>query len=656
MQFVWTDDCEQAFEKIKRALKSPKLLAYPDFKKEFIVTVDASTIGCGSQLSQIFDGIERPIAFGSKSFKNGELNKPIIEKELLAIHFAITTFRPYLYGTHFTVKSDHAPLVYLYNMKNPASKLTRIRLELEEYDFTIIHIKGKDNVVADALSRITLNDIKASFEESEAVLAITRSHTRKLNNNNILRPVENEEKEVSEPKIYEKNENEFDTHTPRIKSMLEKNNYVIRAYHKHKKLFTIRISMTDNGEKIYMRKILEILQKETVKNKINTVQWPMNDIIFTVITINEFKNMGNEVFKNLTIHLISKAISINDKNEKKEIINRYHDDPLYGGHLGIKKMYSKIRSKYYWKNMLKDIRNYVINCEKCNVSKHRNHTKVPMMITGTPQKPFDVMIIDTIGPLPKSENGNAYAVTMVCDMTKYLVTSAIPDKSAKSIAKAIFNDFILIYSSMKEIRTDHGTEYINETISELCKLTKVNHRHSTSYRHETVGSIERNHAFFNQYIRSYISGIEEWETYLKYFNFLYNTSTHASFNNKFSPYELVFSRRANMPFDLSNTIEPLYNIDDYVREAKYRLQTSHAVARNLLEKIKLTNKTYYDRNAKELHLNIGDSIYIQNKPYNKYKPVYSGPFEITAIDEPNVTIIDSKTNKKQIIHKNRIRN
>lgn len=301
-------------------------------------------------------------------------------------------------------------------MKNPASKLTRIRLELEEYDFTIIHIKGKDNVVADALSRITLNDIKTPFEASEAVLAITRSQTRKLNSD---------------------------------------------------------------------------------KNKINTVQWPMNDTIFKVITINEFKNMGNEVLKKLTIHLISKAISINDKNEKKEIIDRYHNDPLYGGHLGIKKMYSKIRSKYYWKNMLKDITNYVINSEKCNVSKHRTHTKVPMIITGTPQKPFDVMIIDTIGPLPKSENGNAYAVTMVCDMTKYLVTSAIPDKSAKTIAKAIFNDFILIYSPMKEIRTDHGTEYINETISELCKLTKVNHRHSTSYRHETVGSIERNHAFFN---------------------------------------------------------------------------------------------------------------------------------------------------------------
>lgn len=654
VEFMWTDECEHAFEAIKWALKSPKLLAYPDFKKEFIVTVDASNMGVGSQLSQMFDGVERPIAFASKSFKNGELNKPIIEKELLAIHFAITTFRPYLYGTHFTVLSDHAPLVYLYNMKNPASKLTRIRLELEEYDFTIIHIKGKDNVVADALSRIKLSDIKSSFEESETVLVMTRAQTRNLNKNDKMPIKINENDICKEPKIYEKGENEFDKSTPRIKSKLEKDKYVIRAYQKHKELFAIKITGA-TGSKIYIGKILRTIQNETVKSNIGTIQWPMNDPIFEVVSINEFKNVGNTLLENLTIHLVSPSMQIKDKNEKSEIFAKYHNDPLYGGHVGIKKMYSRIRSKYYWKDMVNEIRNYVMNCERCNVSKHRNHTKVPMMITNTPQKPFDVVIIDTIGPLPKSENGNVYAVTIICDMTKYLVTCAVPDKTAKSIAKAIFENFILIYSPMKEIRTDHGTEYINETISELCKLSRVEHKYSTSYRHETVGSIERNHAFFNQYIRSYIETISEWETYLKYFTFLYNTSTHASFNDKFTPFELVFSRKANMPFDLSNKIDPWYNIEDYVKESKFRLQSSHLVAQKLLNKIKMTNKTYYDKNAKELNLEVGDKVYIENKPYNKFKPVYSGPFEIKSIDEPNVTIFDEKTNKTQLIHKNRIR-
>lgn len=149
--------------------------------------------------------------------------------------------------------------------------------------------------------------------------------------------------------------------------------------------------------------------------------------------------------------------------------------------------------------------------------------------------------------------------------------------------------------------------------------------------------------------------MDEWETYLKYFTFLYNTSTHASFNNKFTPFELVFSKKANMPFDLSNNIDPFHNIDNYVKEAKFRIQSSHVVARKLLDKIKINNKMYYDKNAKKLDLMIGDKVYIENKPYNKFKPVYSGPFEIQSIDEPNVKIIDIKTNKTQTIHKNRIR-
>lgn len=133
-------------------------------------------------LSQEHDGIDKPIAYISRSFKKGELNKPIIEKELIAIHFAIMTFRPYLFGQEFTVYSDHKPLLYLYRLKNPSSKLNRLRLDLEEYLFDIIHIPGKDNVVADALSRIHIEDLKDQY--SHEILAITRSMTRAANTNN----------------------------------------------------------------------------------------------------------------------------------------------------------------------------------------------------------------------------------------------------------------------------------------------------------------------------------------------------------------------------------------------------------------------------------------------------------------------------------------
>lgn len=145
-------------------LTSAPVWAYPNFSKPFKVTVDACDKACGAVLSQDHDGHDKPITYISRTFKKGEVNKPIIGKELLAIHFAVTVLRPYVYGHEFTVYSDHKPLLYLYKMKNPSSRLTRIRLELEEYKFEIIHIPGKENVVADALSRIHIEDAKNMYE------------------------------------------------------------------------------------------------------------------------------------------------------------------------------------------------------------------------------------------------------------------------------------------------------------------------------------------------------------------------------------------------------------------------------------------------------------------------------------------------------------
>lgn len=129
-----------------------------------IVTVDASKSACGAVLSQIHDGHDMPICCISRPFQKAELNKSTIMKELLGINFAITYLRPYLYGTIFIVRTDHKPLVFLYNVKNPASKLTQIRLDLSEYNFSIEHIKGTKNVVADALSRINIYNQSVTFQ------------------------------------------------------------------------------------------------------------------------------------------------------------------------------------------------------------------------------------------------------------------------------------------------------------------------------------------------------------------------------------------------------------------------------------------------------------------------------------------------------------
>lgn len=92
-----------------------------------------------------------------------------------------------------------------------------------------------------------------------------------------------------------------------------------------------------------------------------------------------------------------------------------------------------------------------------------------MELIEIPAKAFDLLIIDTIVPFIKSNSGNKYPLTMICDLTKYLVTDAIPDKSVKTVPRPIFKNCILIYGPVWKILPSMGTEYKNQSIEKLSK-------------------------------------------------------------------------------------------------------------------------------------------------------------------------------------------
>lgn len=656
VKFNWSNQCQESFEKIKNALISPNILQYPDLTKNFLITVDASKLGCGAILSQSFNGNDLPICYASKSFTESEQKKPIIELELLAIHFAITQFRPYVYGTSFTVRSDHRPLVYLFNIKDPSSKLTRIRLELSEYNFNVEYIKGKDNVGADALSRLSIDDLK---EENNKVLAMTtramsgKTQTNEINFNKSLM---NDNVKLH---VYDKFAHNFSKNIARFKTEIihKDENFKklrINIYKKFKKLLSVEFDFVNETTSLDF--MLSRLDDEANKNNIRTAEWPKNDLFFTIFTIQNLKSSGNKTLKNLEIILTEPKAIVFTEDEKQKLMQIYHNDPLLGGHCGQKKLYAKIRTKYYWKRMSKDIANYVRNCTDCRLNKVKPSNIEKLVLTPTPSKAFDVIVLDTVGPLPQSNYGNKYALTLICDLSKYLVSIPIPDKSAATVARAIFENFILIYGKMQIIKSDLGTEFKNELFCEICKFLKIETKFSTSYHHQTIGTVERNHRVFNEYIRAYLNeNLNDWDTYLKYFTFYHNTTSSSVFDNKFTPFELVFGKKATMPNETNTNIDPIYNIENYSKEIKYRLQKTNILAKQLINKHKERNKIFYDKSSKPIKLQINDKVLIQKQPYDKHRNIYKGPFSITKIDGANVTIFNNETKQDETVHKNRIR-
>jgi len=153
-RFERNEPQENAFQHLKAKLVSRPILQYPDFSKEFILTTDASNQGLGAVLSQGPVGKDLPIAYASRRLNSAEVHYTVSEKELLSVVWATKYFRPYLYGRRFKVVSDHKPLVWVMNVKDPGSRLMRWRIQLAEYDYEIVHKRGTQNTNADALSRI----------------------------------------------------------------------------------------------------------------------------------------------------------------------------------------------------------------------------------------------------------------------------------------------------------------------------------------------------------------------------------------------------------------------------------------------------------------------------------------------------------------------
>lgn len=162
-------EAKQAIDNLKNALISQEvILSYPDFQKEFHLTTDASNVAIGAVLSQD----DRPISFISRTLTTAEESYAANEKEMLAIIWALTHLRNYLYGSaKVIIYTDHQPLTYALSNKNNNAKMKRWKAILEEYNYEMKYKPGKSNVVADALSRppgTNINSLTGTVHSSDS--------------------------------------------------------------------------------------------------------------------------------------------------------------------------------------------------------------------------------------------------------------------------------------------------------------------------------------------------------------------------------------------------------------------------------------------------------------------------------------------------------
>ncbi len=674
VKFVWTEDCTIAFETLKNKLITTTALSYPDFEKPFVMQTDASAHAIGAVL---MNHDRRPIAFISRSLKAAELNYHITDKELLAIVWSIKKFNNYLFGQPFTVETDHRALEFLFRCSDPSSRLTRFRLKLEEYNFSIKYIKGESNVVADALSRtsIHINDLK-----NLSVNVITRLQKRRqeFEKENLEKACENQQKdEIEEPSKV-------------TKLLRVKNDLPLMKFYESRKA---AMSQNEGPITVAVSKYIGYFQENGVICVIippaldqASLQYVLHDVKMSLSRICEreeikkiavFENTGNfeRVDKNEEIHfeeselrsilrilgkkadiqffILPKARFIEKKEERKKIIEDAHFLPT-GGHLGIQKMLKTLKLRYFWPNMVKDLEILVKTCKLCQINKHSKQKRVPLAVTDTASRTFQKVFMDIVGPYPATDYNNKYVLTVQDDLSKFMLAMPIQNKSADTVARNLVENVFLKYGFPEKIVSDRGREFDNKLLGEICKLLKIDQILSAPNHHESIGALERSHKPLHTYLRNFIDiSRGNWDEWLPYFSYVYNSTVH--FATNYTPFELVFGRNIVLRADPQPT-EPCYDLEDYSKELKTRLQVAMREAKENQELQKRKRKARYDMDfeTESVKICVGDYVLIrETAPENKLSNLFSGPLEVIRLDEHNCYV--KRNNRIVKVHLNNVK-
>ena len=405
---TWSAELEQAFNNTKNALANATLLEYPDYTAPLALTTDASATAVGAVLEQKVNETWRPLAFFSKALRKPERNYSTFDRELLALHLAIRHFRHFLEGRTFTMFTDHKPLIFAFaKVSDPwSARQQRHLAAISEFSTTIQHVAGKNNQVADALSRVNV----------DATIS-------------------------TQPGI----------------------DYESLAEHQ-----------TDE-------EILDTVTESSIN--LQSVKLGNSDIAIDC-------DISTGKPRPIVPHSMRRLVF----------------DNLHGlSHPSIRATQKLISTRFVWKGMRKNIAAWAKTCIACQKSKVNRHTRAPLQPIKMPDKRFQHIHIDLVGPLPAA-NGFTHLLTIVDRFTRW--PEAIPLKSTdtETIADAFTQQWIARFGIPLDISSDRGPQFTSQLWAQIAAHLGIQLHHTTAYHPQANGLVERFHRHLKSALRTRLIG------------------------------------------------------------------------------------------------------------------------------------------------------
>lgn len=551
-----------AFEKLKQLITQAPILKYPEFNKKFKLATDASQFAIGAVLQQ--EG--HPICFASRTLNEHERNYSTTEKELLAIVWAVNYFRPYLYGVQFDLLTDHQPLKWLHTKtkgKDVNPRLYRWLLKLGEYNINIDYIKGKENRIADFLSRVNnetheINQIGEENSDNSSDISIrnqvddlaitTPDNSDSLSNlsnfsmhnqvDDLAIANSDHSDSLSNLSNFSMQNQADDLDLETIHSQAEDLNDHIPILDTVVNRFRTQLILTNNKTKeteICHKNRKIYISSDDIKHNLADILRryikPGKTGIFTELSDHEFNILQRrliELFDNdPTIKFVRCSFHAKDMSNEDETykqIHRYHKNET--GHTGINENYEGLKKLIYFPNLKALIQKYINNCDTCNRVKYdRNPIKPKFMLTETPTDIKQIVHMDIY------TNSKGNFLTFIDRFSKFATAFYLEDRNNQTIIEKIRS-----YKSQRgnfdklitdnEFRSINIKDYLREEHIQLHLVKPNSHTGNSDVErlHNTISERIRvlNIDHKNISIKDKMSKAIEW----------YNNSYHSAIKEK----------------------------------------------------------------------------------------------------------------------------
>jgi len=644
--FNWTTACQDAFDCLKQKLVSHEVLIFPRFKEKFYLCTDASNGAIGACLSQKVDGHLRPIAYAGRSFNSAEAKYKTTEQECLAVVWAVQHFRVYLECAETEVHTDHSALQWILKEKHSTGRLCRWALMLQSFNLDIKHIKGRDNVVADQLSRRSYD-----YTHTRADEAID-NYPDLDNIKSEFVPGKNKPA-VPTLNALEKRQAKF---KPIMRESAEK------LINSGTALFTKEEYIKQQHNDKSCKAMIDYKEKGTIPEDeadINFVARKAEDFIIEEGVLLRMQTPGGQ-------KPTAFATVVVPQNLKLQVLRFCHDS-LHGGHVGAQKMCGRMRQLFFWDGMSSDIRNYVQTCPACQASKPSHRPIVPPMtereVVG---EAFDTVVIDTTGPFHKSR-GYKHIVCVIDQYSRWVIAWPTKAIDAYSIVLDFNKHVVCKFGTPRRVLCDNGPCFASQMFKAQCNLHNIKLSHGSPYHSKTQSQVERTHQTVVSLIRTYCNELQtNWADFLDEIVCALNFTESQA--NGMIPFLMIYGRLPPSPATLN--IPEAYGEVNQPAAQKFagylaRKEECKKYAANIEAKYRLKMKKRYDENkATQVKLKPGDCVWMRyataivKDVARKLQKRYHGPYMILEfVGETNVLLynVTKKRLMKKAIHIDRLK-